>query len=71
MEIMFRGSPLDVVVRKERVKGKIIYSAISPKYDVGSQGRSSEEAVANLKEALELHLEVAERYAKAAIALRA
>ncbi len=33
------------------------YSAWCPEVDVASQGDSVEEAVANLKEALELHLE--------------
>lgn len=33
------------------------YSAWCPEVDVASQGRSVEEALANLKEALELHIE--------------
>ena len=33
------------------------YSAWSPELDVASQGESIEEALSNLKEALELHLE--------------
>ena len=33
------------------------YSAWSPDVDVASQGDNVEEAIANLKEALELHLE--------------
>ncbi len=33
------------------------YSSWSPELDVASQGHSIEEAIANLKEAIELHLE--------------
>jgi len=41
-----------VVWREER-----IYVALCPELDVASQGKSVEEALANLKEALELYLE--------------
>ena len=41
-----------VVWREER-----LYVALCPELDVGSQGKSVEEALANLKEALELYLE--------------
>jgi predicted RNase H-like HicB family nuclease len=34
-----------------------IYVAICPEFDVASQGKSVEEALRNLKEALELYLE--------------
>ena len=34
-----------------------IYVAICPEFDVASQGKSVEEALKNLKEALELYLE--------------
>ena len=34
-----------------------IYVALCPEFDVASQGKSVEEAVRNLKEALELYLE--------------
>jgi predicted RNase H-like HicB family nuclease len=41
-----------VVWREER-----LYVALCPELDAGSQGKSVEEALANLKEALELYLE--------------
>ena len=41
-----------VVWREEK-----LYVALCPELDVGSQGKSVEEALANLKEALELYLE--------------
>lgn len=44
---------LSVVVRRE---GRL-YVALCPEFDVASQGKSIEEALANLKEALELYLE--------------
>ena len=44
---------LSAVVRRE---GKF-YVASCPEFDVASQGKSVEEALANLKEALELFLE--------------
>ena len=44
---------LSAVVRRE---GKF-YVALCPEFDVASQGKSVEEALANLKEALELFLE--------------
>ncbi len=44
---------LSAVVRRE---GKL-YVALCPEYDVASQGKSVEEALRNLKEALELYLE--------------
>jgi predicted RNase H-like HicB family nuclease len=44
---------LSAVVRRE---GKF-YVALCPEYDVASQGKSFEEALANLKEALELFFE--------------
>jgi len=34
-----------------------IYVALCPEFDVASQGKSVEEALSNLKEALELYLE--------------
>jgi len=34
-----------------------IYVALNPEFDVASQGKSVEEALRNLKEALELYLE--------------
>jgi predicted RNase H-like HicB family nuclease len=44
---------LSAVVRRE---GQL-YVALCPEFDVASQGKSVEEALANLKEALELYLE--------------
>jgi len=44
---------LSAVVRKE---GRL-YVALCPEFDVASQGKSVEEALKNLKEALELYLE--------------
>ena len=44
---------LSAVVRKE---GRL-YVALCPEFDVASQGKSFEEALENLKEALELYLE--------------
>jgi len=41
------------VVRKERN----LYVALCPEVDVASQGKSTEEAIANLREALELYFE--------------
>lgn len=42
-----------IIVFKEGLS----YSALCPEIDVASQGKSVDEAIANLKEALELHLE--------------
>ena len=44
---------LSAVVRRENG----IYVALCPEFDVASQGKSVEEALRNLKEALELYLE--------------
>ena len=44
---------LSAVVRREDG----LYVALCPEFDVASQGRSVEEALSNLKEALELYLE--------------
>lgn len=38
-------------------KGEKQYVALCPEVDVVSQGRSIEEAIENLKEAVELHIE--------------
>lgn len=38
-------------------KGEIQYVALCPEVDVVSQGSTVEEALANLKEAVELHIE--------------
>jgi len=39
-------------------KGERLYVALCPEIDVVSQGKTIEEAVENLKEAVNLHLEV-------------
>jgi predicted RNase H-like HicB family nuclease len=44
---------LSAVVRREDG----LYVALCPEFDVASQGKSVEEALSNLKEALELYLE--------------
>jgi predicted RNase H-like HicB family nuclease len=44
---------LSAIVRRE---GRF-YISLCPEFDVASQGKSVEEALANLKEALELYLE--------------
>jgi predicted RNase H-like HicB family nuclease len=44
---------LSAVVRREDE----LYVALCPEFDVASQGKSVEEALSNLKEALELYLE--------------
>ena len=44
---------LSAVIRKEGS----LYVALCPEFDVASQGKSVEEALKNLKEALELYLE--------------
>ena len=48
-----RTLELSAVVRREEG----IYVALCPEFDVASQGKSVEEALRNLKEALELYLE--------------
>jgi Uncharacterized conserved protein len=49
--------PLTAIVEKDGA----IYVAMCPELDIASQGASVEEAVANLKEAVELFLESADR----------
>ena len=44
---------LSAVIRKEND----FYVALCPEFDVASQGKNIEEALKNLKEALELYLE--------------
>jgi predicted RNase H-like HicB family nuclease len=44
---------LSAVIRKE----KSMYVSWCPELDIASQGKSIEEAIANLKEAVELYLE--------------
>jgi predicted RNase H-like HicB family nuclease len=44
---------LSAIIRKENN----FYVALCPEYDIASQGKNVEEAIRNLKEALELYLE--------------
>ena len=44
---------LSAIIRKENN----FYVALCPEYDIASQGKNVEEAIKNLKEALELYLE--------------
>ena len=48
---------LSAVVKEEKEGG---YSVVCPELNVASQGESFEEAIANIKEALELYIESAE-----------
>lgn len=53
-----KGSfPIPVVVVKEEVRGKIVFTASTPLFDIASQGKTVEQAVKSLKEAVELFLE--------------
>lgn len=47
--------PVSVVITKEKVGKKDIFVALCPIVDVASQGRTSEEAIENLKDALNLY----------------
>jgi len=49
--------PLPVVVTEESVKNKIFFTASCPLVDIASQGKSHEEALKNIEEALELYFE--------------
>lgn len=48
---------LDVVVTKEKIKGKTFFVAQGIQLDVASQGLSLEEALENIKDAAEIVLE--------------
>ena len=49
---------LDVVINKEKLSdGKDVFVVVCPSLDVASQGMSVEEAMKNIKEAVELYLE--------------
>ena len=49
---------LDVVINKEKLSdGKNVFVVVCPSLDVASQGMSVEEAMKNIKEAVELYLE--------------
>lgn len=49
--------PIPVVVVKEEINGKGIFTASTPLFDIASQGKTVEAAVKSLKEAVELFLE--------------
>ncbi len=49
---------LDVVISKEKLSdGKDAFVAVCPSLDVASQGMSVEEAMKNIREAVEIYLE--------------
>lgn len=49
---------LDIVINKEKLSdGKNVFVVVCPSLDVASQGMSIEEAMKNIKEAVELYLE--------------
>ena len=48
---------LPVILTKEIVNGKTVYVAETPAFEVASQGYTQEEAIENLKEAVELYCE--------------
>ena len=48
---------LPVVLTKELVNGKTVYVAETPAFGIASQGYTQEEAIENLKEAVELYCE--------------
>ena len=49
---------LDVVINKEKLSdGKDVFVVVCPSLDVASQGMSVEEAMKNIREAVELYLE--------------
>mgnify|MGYP001578967559 CR=1 FL=1 len=54
---MKTGFPIPVVVVKEEINGKDIFTASTPLFDIASQGKSVEAAVKSLREAVELFLE--------------
>jgi predicted RNase H-like HicB family nuclease len=47
--------PVPVVITKEKLGKKDIFVALCPLVDVASQGKTSEEAIKNLKDALNLY----------------
>jgi len=49
--------PIPVIITKEQVKKKSVFVAHTPVFDIASQGNSVEDAVRELKEAIELFLE--------------
>jgi len=49
---------LDIVINKEKLSdGKDIFVVLCPSLGVASQGENTEEAIKNIKEAVELYLE--------------
>lgn len=49
--------PIPVVVVKEEINKKSVFTASTPLFDISSQGKTVESAVKNLREAVELFLE--------------
>ncbi len=45
---------LDVIITKEKIKGKVFYVAQGIQLDVASQGLSLDEALENIKDAAEI-----------------
>jgi len=56
MYIMEQEIILDIIIKEEQEGG---YSAICPNLDIASQGETVDEALENVKEAVELYLESA------------
>jgi len=52
MKIMTPTGDLTARITKEKVKGKTIFVAWNPEFDITSQGYTEEEAVKNLKDAI-------------------
>jgi len=49
---------LDIVINKEKLSnGKDIFVVLCPSLGVASQGKNTEEAIKNIKEAVEIYLE--------------
>lgn len=49
---------LDIVIKKEKLsKGEDVFVAYCPSLGIASQGSSTDEAVKNIREAVELYLE--------------
>ncbi|KHO54259.1 MAG: hypothetical protein QT09_C0005G0049 [archaeon GW2011_AR18] len=49
---------VEIVIKKEKLSdNKLIFVANCPSLNIASQGKSTEEAINNIKEAIELYLE--------------
>lgn len=49
--------PIPIIITKERVNNRYIFVAQTPVFDIASQGKTREEAIKNIKEAVELYSE--------------